>query len=53
MGKGKGTLDYWACVIKSGQTLFEISNIQYPLALFLFKKAKNKLPILTKMIKKK
>lgn len=53
MGKGKGSLDYWASVIKSGQILFEISNINYSTASVLFKKAANKLPLLTKFIKKK
>lgn len=53
MGKGKGTLDYWACVIKSGQILFEVSNIRQKSAFFLLQKASQKLPLLTKVIKKK
>jgi large subunit ribosomal protein L16 len=51
MGKGKGSLNYWACLIKSGQILFEISNIKATIAFFLFKKAGNKLPLLTKIKK--
>ena len=53
MGKGKGSLDYWACVIKSGQVLFEVSNIRQKSAFFLLQKASKKLPLLTKVIKKK
>ena len=51
MGKGKGSLDYWACLIRSGQVLFEISNINITLAFYLLKKASNKLPVLTKIRK--
>ena len=53
MGKGKGSLDYWACVIKSGQSILEISNVRNTLAFFLLNKASNKLPLLTKIIKKR
>jgi len=53
MGKGKGSLNYWTSVIKSGQILFEISNIEYSTAKALFKKAANKLPVLTQFIKSK
>jgi len=53
MGKGKGTLDYWACTIRSGQVLFEISNIRQTMAYYLLKKASRKLPLLTKIVKKK
>lgn len=53
MGKGKGSLNYWAAVIRSGQILFEISNIEYSVANMILKKAANKLPVLTKFIKVK
>lgn len=34
MGKGKGSPDYWACIIKSGQPILEISNVRSTLAFF-------------------
>ena len=52
MGKGKGNLDYWACPIRSGQVLFEISNIKLTTAKKLLKKISYKLPVLTQFIKK-
>ena len=52
MGKGKGNADYWAAPVKSGQILFEISNIKFSIAKNLLKKVSYKLPILTQFIKK-
>jgi large subunit ribosomal protein L16 len=53
MGKGKGSLNYWACKIKAGQILFEISNIGPSRGYFLLKKVSKSLPLLTKVLKKK
>lgn len=53
MGKGKGSIDHWISVIKSGQILFEISNIDFFLAKNLLSCAARKLPVLCKFIKKK
>ena len=52
MGKGKGNPDYWVSAVKSGQILFEISKIKYSIAKSILLKASNKLPFLTKFIKK-
>jgi large subunit ribosomal protein L16 len=51
MGKGKGGLSYWACKIKPGKILYELSNISPELAKSAFISAAAKLPILTKIIK--
>jgi len=53
MGKGKGNVDFWVSPIRSGQILFEISNIDYFIAKNLLEKAAKKLPVLSKFIKKK
>jgi len=52
MGKGKGSPDYWVSIIKSGQILFETSDLDLTVAYNLLKSAAKKLPIATKIIKK-
>ena len=52
MGKGKGAPEYWCANIKTGQILFETSDINLTIAYTLLRSASKKLPILTKIIKK-
>lgn len=50
MGKGKGSIDYWMCRVKSGKILFEINGISPELARSALEAGSSKLPIPTKCI---
>lgn len=49
MGKGKGSPEWWAAVIKPGTILFEIGNVDIKLAHRALELAQSKLPIMTKI----
>jgi large subunit ribosomal protein L16 len=50
MGKGKGSVDYWACRVKPGRILFEIDGVNEELAREAFARAAAKLPVKTKFV---
>lgn len=50
MGKGKGGLDHWVCVIKPGRMLYEIEGVSEEVAREAFRLAAHKLPLSTKFI---
>lgn len=50
MGKGKGSVDHWAAVVKPGRILFEIDGVSEELAKEAFKLAQYKLPVKTTII---
>jgi large subunit ribosomal protein L16 len=50
MGKGKGNVDYWACRVKPGKILYEISGNSDKVMIQALKKAAIKLPIITKIV---
>lgn len=50
MGKGKGSLEYWAAVIKPGRIMFEAEGVPEDVAREAFRLAAQKLPILTKFV---
>lgn len=51
MGKGKGSVQYWAEPVKPGQIIFEISGIiSEELAKTIIRNASQKLPIKTKFV---
>jgi large subunit ribosomal protein L16 len=50
MGKGKGSVSYWASPIKPGKILFEIDGISKELAKEALRYGAGKLPIQTKFI---
>jgi len=52
MGKGKGSVDYWAAKVKPGRILFELEGISTDLAKEAFTSGGNKLPIKTMFVKK-
>lgn len=52
MGKGKGSLSYWAVIIKPGKLLFEIDGISMELAKQSLLYGGGKLPIKTIFVKK-
>lgn len=45
MGKGKGAVEYWVCVVKPGRMLFEITGLDEVASREVLKKASHKLPI--------
>jgi large subunit ribosomal protein L16 len=50
MGKGKGDLDHWVCVVRRGKVLFELGGVPEELARQCFRLAAYKLPFKTKFI---
>ena len=50
MGKGKGSLEYWAAVVKPGRILFECDGVPEQIAREAFELAAQKLPIKTKFV---
>lgn len=50
MGKGKGNVEEWVCVVKPGRVLFEIKGVSEPLAREALRRASRKLPVLTKFV---
>ncbi|OGC52170.1 50S ribosomal protein L16 [candidate division WWE3 bacterium RIFCSPLOWO2_01_FULL_39_13] len=50
MGKGKGAVDHYSALIKSGKILFELSGVTFDVAKDSFTKAATKLPLKTKFI---
>ncbi len=50
MGKGKGNVEEWVCVIKPGRMLYEVQGVSEPLAREALRRAARKLPVLTKFV---
>lgn len=50
MGKGKGSVEYWACKVKPGRIMFEMDGVSEELARGAFERASAKLPIKTKFV---
>ena len=49
-GKGKGSVEYWACRIKPGRVLFEVDGVPASVARRAFELAAAKLPLKTKFV---
>jgi large subunit ribosomal protein L16 len=50
MGKGKGSVEYWACKVKPGRIMFEVDGISLELAKEALTLAAAKLPIKTRFV---
>ncbi len=50
MGKGKGSIDFWACKVKPGRMMFEIDGVAEPIAREALRLAAMKLPIKTRTV---
>jgi large subunit ribosomal protein L16 len=50
MGKGKGSVDYWAAKVKPGRVMFEIDGVNDDIAREALRLAAMKLPIKTRVI---
>jgi len=50
MGKGKGSVDYWAAKVKPGRVLFEIDGVDDVVAREALRLAAMKLPVKTRVV---
>ena len=50
MGKGKGSVDHWVCLVRPGKVLYESEGVPEPLAREAFRVAGHKLPITTRFM---
>lgn len=50
MGKGKGSVDFWACKVKPGRIMFEIDGVNDGIAREALRLAAMKLPIKTRVV---
>lgn len=50
MGKGKGSVEYWAAVVKPGRVMFEVAGVDLETAREALNRASYKLPIKTKIM---
>lgn len=51
-GKGKGSVEYWACRVKPGRVMFELDGVPEEVARAAFELAAMKLPVKTKFVKR-
>ena len=49
-GKGKGSVEYWACRVKPGRIMFEIDGVPLSVAKRAFNLAAAKLPVQTRFV---
>lgn len=52
MGKGKGSVEYWACRVKPGRIMFEIDGVAPKVAIVALELAAAKLPIKTRIVRR-
>ena len=50
MGKGKGSIDYWAAKVKPGRIMFEIDGVAESVAREALRLGAMKLPVLTRVV---
>ncbi len=49
-GKGKGSVEYWACRVKPGRIMFEVDGVPLNVAKRAFELAAAKLPLQTRFV---
>jgi len=52
MGKGKGSVEYWAAKVKPGRVMFEIDGVSEPIAREALRLAAMKLPIKSRFVQR-
>jgi large subunit ribosomal protein L16 len=52
MGKGKGSVELWACPVNRGRVLYEMDGVSEELAREALRLASHKLPIKTRFLKR-
>ena len=50
MGKGKGSVDFWAAKVKPGRIMFEIDGVAETIAREALRLGANKLPVTTRIV---
>jgi large subunit ribosomal protein L16 len=50
MGKGKGSVDFWACKVKPGRVMFEIDGVNEDIAREALRLGAMKLPVKTRTV---
>ncbi len=50
MGKGKGSVEYWAAKVKPGRVMFEIDGVSEPIAREALRLAAMKLPVKSRIV---
>ena len=50
MGKGKGSVDYWAARVHPGRIMFEIDGVSEEIAREALRLGANKLPVLSRIV---
>jgi len=50
MGKGKGSVDFWACKVKPGRIMFEVDGVAEDIAREALRLAAMKLPVKTRTV---
>ncbi|GGE05656.1 LSU ribosomal protein L16P [Gemmobacter megaterium] len=50
MGKGKGSVDYWACKVKPGRIMFEIDGVSEVIAREALRLGAMKLPVTSRVV---
>ena len=50
MGKGKGSVEYWAAVVRPGRLIFEVGGVPIEVAKEALRLAAQKLPVQTKFV---
>ena len=50
MGKGKGSVEFWAAKVKPGRVMFEIDGVSEPIAKEALRLAAMKLPVKTRTV---
>ena len=52
MGKGKGSVELWACPVSRGRVLYEMEGVSEEIAREAFRLAAHKLPLQTRFLKR-
>jgi len=52
MGKGKGSVDFWACKVKPGRVMFEIDGVSETVAREALRLAAMKLPVKSRVVER-
>ena len=52
MGKGKGSVEYWACKVKPGRIMFEIDGVNEAVAVEALRLAAMKLPVKKRVVRR-
>ena len=52
MGKGKGSVDFWACKVKPGRIMFEIDGVAETIAREALRLGAMKLPVTTRVVQR-